>query len=213
MSATQQKSEAAYAQARMGQLSVDDRDNTSAPTPSSSSTSLPTPTDTITAEHALQAKEAGNTYYRNGDYPSALDQYTRAASSTHSAPDDLAIAFANRAAVYLKLELYKETIANASRALELKPGYVKALLRRKEARVKLREFRAALDDAKELGDDAEVKRLQRMAEEKEKKDAKEAMDGLKELGNSILGNFGMSLNDFSVDKDPNTGSYSVSMKQ
>ncbi|KAG2245422.1 hypothetical protein Bca52824_092733 [Brassica carinata] len=35
---------------------------------------------------------------------------------------------------------------------------------------------------------------------------------LKEVGNSILGRFGMSVDDFKAVKDPNTGSYSLSFQ-
>ena len=36
---------------------------------------------------------------------------------------------------------------------------------------------------------------------------------LKDLGNTVLGKFGMSLDNFKMDKDPNTGSYSINFKQ
>jgi hypothetical protein len=36
---------------------------------------------------------------------------------------------------------------------------------------------------------------------------------LKELGNSLLGNFGMSLDNFKAVKDPSSGSYSISFQQ
>lgn len=36
---------------------------------------------------------------------------------------------------------------------------------------------------------------------------------LKDIGNGILGKFGMSLNNFNAVKDPNTGSYSISFNQ
>lgn len=36
---------------------------------------------------------------------------------------------------------------------------------------------------------------------------------LKELGNTVLGKFGMSLDNFKADKDPATGSYSISFQQ
>lgn len=39
----------------------------------------------------------------------------------------------------------------------------------------------------------------------------EAMGKLKELGNTILGNFGMSLDNFKMVQDPNTGSWSINM--
>lgn len=37
----------------------------------------------------------------------------------------------------------------------------------------------------------------------------EALGKLKELGNSILGNFGMSLDNFKMTQDPNTGSWNI----
>lgn len=36
---------------------------------------------------------------------------------------------------------------------------------------------------------------------------------LKDMGNSILGRFGMSVDNFKAVKDPNTGSYSISFQQ
>jgi hypothetical protein len=36
---------------------------------------------------------------------------------------------------------------------------------------------------------------------------------LKDLGNTVLGKFGMSLDNFKAEKDPETGSYSINFKQ
>ena len=36
---------------------------------------------------------------------------------------------------------------------------------------------------------------------------------LKDLGNTVLGKFGMSLDNFKAVKDPNTGSYSINFQQ
>jgi tetratricopeptide (TPR) repeat protein len=47
-------------------------------------------------------------------------------------PNDEAC-YSNRAMAYLKLKNYKNVIDDASKALELKPGYLKALHRRGKA--------------------------------------------------------------------------------
>ena len=39
----------------------------------------------------------------------------------------------------------------------------------------------------------------------------EALGKLKELGNSILGNFGMSLDNFKMQQDPASGGWNISM--
>jgi hypothetical protein len=52
-------------------------------------------------------------------------------------------------------------------------------------------------------------RYQRLYDEKMQKMKDEALGKLKDLGNTILGNFGMSLDNFKMVQDPNTGSWSV----
>lgn len=56
-------------------------------------------------------------------------------------------------------------------------------------------------------------RLEKLHEEKMQKMKDEALGKLKELGNSILGAFGMSLDNFKMEQDPATGSWSVNMKR
>lgn len=56
-----------------------------------------------------------------------------------------------------------------------------------------------------------IKRLEKLEEARMEKLKDETMGKLKDLGNSILGNFGMSMDNFKADKDPNTGSYSIRM--
>lgn len=54
-----------------------------------------------------------------------------------------------------------------------------------------------------------VRRLEKAHEEYMEKLKSEAMGKLKELGNSILGNFGLSLDNFKMQQDPSTGSWNI----
>ena len=56
-------------------------------------------------------------------------------------------------------------------------------------------------------------RLERVVKEKQEKMKDEMLGKLKDLGNSLLGKFGMSLDNFQMKQDPATGSYSVNFKK
>lgn len=58
-----------------------------------------------------------------------------------------------------------------------------------------------------------VRRLQQLEHERMERMKEETMSKLKDLGNSILGNFGLSLDNFKTQQDPNTGSYNISFSQ
>lgn len=170
--------------------------------------------DTVSADQAAKLKEEGNVSYKSGDYKCAYDKYKRASESAHASDEDRATYLANLAAAGLKLQRWDDVDKAASSALKLNPGYSKALLRRREARERLCNWRGALEDAKTLNaPEAELKRLQYQADQKDKQAQEEALNSLKGLGNSILSNFGMSLDDFAFEKDPDTGSYSVKTKK
>ena len=57
---------------------------------------------------------------------------------------------------------------------------------------------------------SELETLQKQKEEALKE---EVMGKLKDLGNNILGKFGLSLDNFKAEKDPATGSYSINFKK
>eukprot|EP01018_Ginkgo_biloba_P007648 Gb_03301 [translate_table: standard] len=173
---------------------------------------------------ANDAKAEGNRLYAAEQYEEALAQY---ASALEVAPDDViandmrSMCYANRAICFSKLNKYEQTVKESTKALELNPTYIKALIRRAEAQERLEHFEEAITDMKKVLEvDASneqarktIIRLEPLAAEKREKLKEEMIGKLKDLGNSVLGRFGMSVDNFKAVKDPNTGSYSISFQR
>lgn len=127
--------------------------------------------------------------------------------------------FGNRAACYFALEEFDLVVEDCTLSLERKVDHPKILMRRSQAYEKLDKMDEALADAKKVYEidpsypkiAVTVRRLEKTCEERMNKLKDEALGKLKELGNTILGNFGMSVDDFKMTQDPTTGSWSVSM--
>jgi tetratricopeptide (TPR) repeat protein len=116
---------------------------------------------------------------------------------------------------------YAEAVKESTKALELDPNYMKALMRRAQAQEKLENFQDAITDLKKVieldpgnrqGRES-IQRLEPLAAEKAEKMKAEMLGKLKEMGNSLLGRFGMSIDNFKAVQDPNTGSYSISFQK
>ncbi|KAH1067850.1 hypothetical protein J1N35_032837 [Gossypium stocksii] len=173
---------------------------------------------------ANDAKMEGNKLFGNGQFEEALLQYEIALQITAEMPTAVefrSVCHSNRAACFLKQGKYEDTIKECTKALDLNPSYIKALVRRGEAHEKLQNFEEAIADMKKIlefdpSNNQAVKtirRLEPLAAEKREKLKEEMMAKLKELGNSVLGKFGMSVDNFKAVKDPNTGSYSISFQR
>lgn len=114
-----------------------------------------------------------------------------------------------------------EAVRDCSIALLLQPSYAKALIRRSTAHERLQNTEAALKDAMDalVLDPSNkivrstVQRLKKLEDARMEELKTETMAKLKDLGNSILGNFGLSLDSFNAQKDPATGSYNISFNQ
>lgn len=136
----------------------------------------------------------------------------------HEYGEYLSVYYSNRAACYIQLGSHQEAISDCNVATLVQPNYVKAYIRRMSAYENTEQTELALKDAKKALElqpsnreiSAHVKRLEKLEAIRMEKMKEETMGKLKELGNSILGNFGMSLDNFKAVKDPNTGSYSIS---
>ncbi|KAJ6759246.1 TETRATRICOPEPTIDE REPEAT PROTEIN 1 [Salix koriyanagi] len=176
-------------------------------------------------EEANEAKLEGNRLFGNGQYEEALLQYDVALQvSPPDVPSSVelrSICHSNRGVCFLKLGKFEDTIKECSKALALNPSYMKALVRRGEAHEKLENFEEAIADLKKIleldpsNDQAKrtIRRLEPLAAAKREKMKEEMIGKLKDMGNSLLGRFGMSIDNFKAVQDPNTGSYSVSFQR
>ncbi|XP_059219702.1 tetratricopeptide repeat protein 1 [Stomoxys calcitrans] len=173
-------------------------------------------------EKAQQMKLKANELFKNNEAEQAIDIYTEALGicpTTYT--KDRAVLYGNRAAAKIKIENKKPAIEDCTKAIELWPEYVRALLRR----AKLYEHEDKLDEA--LADYKRVYeldpgqneareamlRLPPIVEERNERLKAEMMDKLKDIGNMILKPFGLSTSNFQMQKDPNTGSYSINFNQ
>eukprot|EP00899_Mesostigma_viride_P013192 jgi/Mesvir1/21874/Mv04249-RA.1 len=183
--------------------------------------------DVVLSEEEMRLQEAdalkveGNKKFAEGDYLVAADLYAQALDRAPPGAPACAIYFANRAACFLNIQRYQDAAVECTRALERDPGYVKALLRRSKAYESMEELERSLADAKRVlelesgnGDAASiVKRIEPRVLELREKQKEEVLGKLKDLGNTVLGKFGLSLDNFKATKDPATGSYSINFQQ
>ncbi|XP_076910812.1 uncharacterized protein LOC143568573 [Bidens hawaiensis] len=171
-----------------------------------------------------EAKVEGNKLFADGLYEEALLKYDYAiqlAPEMSSSSEIRSICHNNRATCFFKLGKYEDTVKECTKALELNPLYMKALIRRGEAHEKLENYDEAITDMKKILelDPSNVQsrrtifRSEPLAIEKREKMKEEMLGKLKDTGNSILGRFGMSVDNFKAVKDPNTGSYSISFQR
>ncbi|KAM3869311.1 tetratricopeptide repeat protein 1 [Diretmus argenteus] len=173
-------------------------------------------------QDSLALKEKGNSQFKAGEWSEAEHSYTEAlVLSPVCYSRERAVLFSNRAAARLHLDLKDQAIADCSRAIELNPDYIRAILRRAELYEKTEKLDEALDDYKMVLDKdpgqqtarQACMRLPQQIHERNEKLKEEMMSKLKDLGNMFLRPFGLSTNNFQVNQDTDTGSYSVNFVQ
>ncbi|XP_035846724.1 tetratricopeptide repeat protein 1 isoform X6 [Sander lucioperca] len=173
-------------------------------------------------QQSLTLKEKGNSHFKAGDWAEAERSYTEALGFCPVCFNrERAVLFSNRAAARLHLELKDAAISDCSRAIELNPDYVRALLRRAELYEQTDKLDEALEDYKKVLDldrnQASARqacmRLPQQIQERNEKLKEEMLSKLKDLGNMVLRPFGLSTNNFQVNQDAGTGSYSINFVQ
>lgn len=177
-------------------------------------------------EQISQLKEEGNAHFRLGEYEQAKVSYTEAIFQTETSEMEIeadlkAALFANRAACYMSLKEPEPCLNDCDRALSLKTPYPRVRCRRYWALRKLDKKNDALTELKKaLEEDPslsqlyakDLKEIEKEAAEETERMKNEALGQLKELGNKFLGLFGMSTDNFQMQKNPD-GGYSVQFKQ
>ncbi|KAJ1924762.1 hypothetical protein IWQ60_004992 [Tieghemiomyces parasiticus] len=171
-------------------------------------------------EEARRIKELGNNHFRAADFDAALNEYEEALRVCPSAElMDLAVLYSNLAACYLKLEKWKDAIECATQSLESQPDFPKALYRRASANLALGTMHSLLEAQSDTSPAVKADCERRLRElpariDKTHEEEKDKMLGqLKDLGNSLLGKFGMSLDNFQTQRDPATGQTSINFGQ
>ncbi|KAI3709215.1 hypothetical protein L2E82_38974 [Cichorium intybus] len=170
-----------------------------------------------------EEKVEGNKLFGDGMYEEALLKYDCAiqlAPEMSSSSEIRSICHNNRATCFFKLGKYEYTVKECNKALELNPTYMKSLFKRGEAYEKLENYDEAISDLKKILEldpssyqaKRSIIRLEPLAAEKHEKMKEEMLGKLKDMGDSILGRFGMSVDNFKAVKDPNSGSYSISFQ-
>ncbi|KAL3321056.1 cytochrome c oxidase subunit 1 [Cichlidogyrus casuarinus] len=171
---------------------------------------------------SLDLKEEANQLFSKAEYESAIKIYT---DSLNICPvkfkDERSVLYGNRAACHKMLNEKELAIKDCSTALELKPAYIKCLIRRGELYESLERYSEALDDFKKV---LELDPSNRQAtimcctlppkvQEKQEQMKQEMIGQLKQLGNLVLKPFGLSTDNFKLQQDPNSGGYTVNFQR
>ncbi|MEE6478219.1 hypothetical protein FKM82_011786 [Ascaphus truei] len=173
-------------------------------------------------EQGTCLKEEGNKLFKKGDYVDAEAVYSQALRTCPAFyQKDRSILFSNRAAARIKQDKNEFALKDCGKAIALNPNYVRALLRRAELYEKTDKLDEALADYKSvLEKDASsyqareaCMRLPKQIEERNEKLKEEMISKLKDLGNLVLRPFGLSTENFKVNQDSTSGSYSVNFVQ
>lgn len=118
---------------------------------------------------------------------------------------------------YSGLNDYEKVIEFATKSLEFNPEYNKALINRAKAHENLKQYEESLNDFKKVSlkdpsFEYKVKELEKKNEIDMEEKKKELFSNLKSFGNTILGKFGLSTDNFKLNQNEG-GSYNISFQQ
>ncbi|EKX53040.1 hypothetical protein GUITHDRAFT_92164 [Guillardia theta CCMP2712] len=146
--------------------------------------------------------------------------YTEAIETAPEGEKEKAVFYNNRATCYFKMGKHDEVIKDCTSALKIDPDYTKCLLRRAQSYETEKKVCEAFDDyqkilkldpSNQLALSGSA-RLEKPANEERERQKEEMLGKLKDLGNTVLGKFGLSLDNFKATKNAE-GGYSISFQQ
>ncbi|KAG5494112.1 hypothetical protein JKF63_01947 [Porcisia hertigi] len=122
--------------------------------------------------------------------------------------------YCNAGLCLMKLGVEEEAVHMFSQAILHDDSYSKAYVRRADCYYNMQKWSNAYGDYEsyeKLGGvlDAQGRARKMAAKEKVDEETKKMLGELKNLGNKVLGYFGLSTDNFKFDQDPNTGGYSM----
>jgi tetratricopeptide (TPR) repeat protein len=181
-------------------------------------------------KQAEDFKTTGNNYFTQSSFQEAIDAYTKGIDILPKKPHaDMAtktlksILYANRGACQDKLGEFQPAIDDCTLSIKTDDKYIKAYYRRGSIYEKMKDYRNALSDYKQMSEidfqfqtksvQDSIKRLTPLAKKQEDDERDKMMGDLKDLGNKFLGLFGLSTDNFKAQQDPTTGSYSIQFDQ
>lgn len=166
---------------------------------------------------ASRLKEQGNDSFREKLYPEAIALYSQAIDllnpETEGHKESLAILYGNIAACHQNQQELTEALQYCDKSLAMNPHYTRVRGRKVRILLDLGNVREAKEEADkgelppEIKAEVEHKAAIHFEEEKE-----EMLGKLKDMGNSLLGKFGLSIDNFKTQKNEN-GSYNISFSK
>ncbi len=170
-----------------------------------------------------QTRLEGNQLVKEAKFEEAIEVYSRGIVKFGELEEIILKSklLLNRSICFYNLNRFDECIADCTEAIELDPEYTKAFLRRAMAHEKVEHFLESQNDFERVFQlDPSLRPvylvqydlIKSAASEQTDKQKEEVMGQLKTLGNSFLGLFGMSTDDFQLNQGEG-GGYSVSMKK
>ena len=98
------------------------------------------------AKKSDRLKEEGNVHFVAKNWKEALNSYQKALEMTMAGTEERASLYSNRAACFLMENRYREAIRESDAALESKPDFKPALVRRSRAYEQINEYSKAVSD-------------------------------------------------------------------